>query len=244
MPDSLFTFIAQIVNFLLIVFILRALLFKKIVAAIDGRQEEIAGRFEQAEQDKQEAKKRRSELEEKHADFREKRKELIENAKQEADKKRKELVTDAQKELEEKKRVWEQQIEKDQARFLEELKKMAAKELVLLLEKALEDLSDEELEKKMAEKLIAGLKEKDSVFSEEKKNSGDYVIKSSFSVPDKAREEFTALLGSVEFTSDDSFHGITVEKGGRRLEWTIEAWLESFGSALEERLDELQEQSV
>jgi F-type H+-transporting ATPase subunit b len=244
MPDSLFTFIAQVVNFLLIVFILRIILFKKIVAAIDGRQEEISVSYEKAEEDEEEARKMRSELEEKNKDFREKRKELIDNAKQEAEEKRKELVNDGRKELEEKRNNWEKQLEKEQSRFLKELKEMAAKELINLMEKALTDLSNERLEKNMADKFIATLKEKKTDFVHKEDNSENYVVKSSFTVSEETREEFTSLLGPVEFTRDESFHGITLEKNGQRMEWTIEGWLESFASALEERLEELQEQSV
>jgi hypothetical protein len=96
----------------------------------------------------------------------------------------------------------------------------------------------------MAEKLIASLKAKESVFDNGQDSPGSYVIKSSFSVPEETRKEFNKLLGSVDFTSEDSFHGISLEKGGRRLEWTIEGWIESFGSTLEDQLEELRVQGV
>ena len=53
-----FTVIAEIVNFLVLVALLKHFLFGRLVAAIDAREERIAARLREAEQKNQDAKER------------------------------------------------------------------------------------------------------------------------------------------------------------------------------------------
>ena len=51
-----FTVIAQIVNFLVLVYLLKRFLYKPIIKAMDGREQRIAGRLEEADKREEEAR--------------------------------------------------------------------------------------------------------------------------------------------------------------------------------------------
>ncbi|MDX9801807.1 MAG: hypothetical protein RBT69_10780 [Spirochaetia bacterium] len=241
MPDSLFTLIAQIVNFLIIVFVLRLVLFKKIIAAIDGRRDEIAFRNEEVKKNEEEAKKRQQELDEKHSSFGKERDKLMEKAEHEAQKEKERLLNQARKETDEKQKRWELQIAKEESAFLEELKELAVTEIIKMAKQVLSDLADKELEKQIAEKLITVIKKEDLSGIRGNSDSDKSEVVSSFPLSDELKEQFREILGKPSFKESDSFHGITIEWEGKRIRWTIESWLEEFGSELKESLNEYKE---
>jgi F-type H+-transporting ATPase subunit b len=57
MKINWFTFIAQIINFLILVWLLRHFLYKPILNAVDEREKKIAGQLKDAKADKADAKK-------------------------------------------------------------------------------------------------------------------------------------------------------------------------------------------
>lgn len=238
MPDSLFTLIAQIVNFLIIVLVLRVLLFKRILAAIDGRQKEIASAHEKAEEHEEEAKKQQQEMEKRLEQFGAEREELVQKVEEEAESRKKELIQNAKEQADEKRQLWETRVEKEGAQFIEELKHQTSKELLRLARRVLDDLADEDLDKRMARKMISKTGLEDKSLREAFQSEDEVMVISSFSMPEDLKKEFQDAVGKAKFSTTDEFHGVAVEAGGKRIAWTIETWLEDFGEEMEKRLSE------
>ena len=107
-----FTVIAQVVNFLVLVALLKYLLFDRITRAMDEREQKIGSAFQEAEQ----AKKRAQEatdryqlmIEEMHASQRT----ILAEAKDEADALRQELLKNARVEVDERKSRWCESLER------------------------------------------------------------------------------------------------------------------------------------
>ena len=87
-----FVFFAQIVNFLILVYLLKRFLYGRIVKAMDNREAKIVARYQEAETLKQEAEKSAALYEEKNRILAEKQEELMNQAVQEAESRRKELM--------------------------------------------------------------------------------------------------------------------------------------------------------
>src|SRR5271154_5302921 len=92
-----FTIIAQVINFLILVWLLKRFLYKPILHAIDEREKGIALQLEDAEAKKAEAKKEREDLEHKNAAFDQERAALLKKATDEANDQRQRLLDEASK---------------------------------------------------------------------------------------------------------------------------------------------------
>src|ERR1700685_3195890 len=98
MPIDWFTVVAQAVNFLILVWLLKRFLYKPILHAIDEREKGIAAQLSQAEAQKAEAEKVRDDFQHKNEAFEQERAALLKHAADEANAERQRLLDEARKE--------------------------------------------------------------------------------------------------------------------------------------------------
>ena len=94
-----FTVIAQVVNFLILVWLLKRFLYKPILLAIDTREKGIAAQIAQAASKQSEAQKEHDDFQHKSAEFDQQRSALLSKAVDEAKAERQRLLDEARKEL-------------------------------------------------------------------------------------------------------------------------------------------------
>ena len=92
-----FTVIAQAINFLILVWLLKRFLYKPILHAIDEREKGIATQLAQAEAKKAEAQKDRDDFQHKNEVFDQERAALLKKATDEAKAERQRLLDEARK---------------------------------------------------------------------------------------------------------------------------------------------------
>src|SRR6478672_8833405 len=80
MEINWFTVIAQVINFLILVWLLKRFLYKPVLDAIDAREKKIVARLEDAKNRKDEAKKDQDGLAEKNKQFDAQKKGLMDKA--------------------------------------------------------------------------------------------------------------------------------------------------------------------
>ncbi|TFG82893.1 MAG: F0F1 ATP synthase subunit B, partial [Chromatiales bacterium] len=90
-----FTVLAQVVNFLILVWLLKRFLYRPILDAIDAREKRIARELAQADAKKAEAQKERDEFQHKNEAFEQQRAALFGKATDEAKAERQRLLDDA-----------------------------------------------------------------------------------------------------------------------------------------------------
>ena len=93
-----FTFTAQVINFLVLVGLLRHFLYGPVVRAMQAREQKVTQRLTDAETAKAEANQQRVELEKQSQLLQEQRDDLSTKAKTEADSERQRLIAEARKE--------------------------------------------------------------------------------------------------------------------------------------------------
>ena len=97
MPIDWFTVIAQVINFLILVWLLKRFLYKPILHAIDEREKGIATQLAEAEAKKAEAQKERDDFQHKNEAFDQERAALLKKATDEAKAERQRLLDEARK---------------------------------------------------------------------------------------------------------------------------------------------------
>jgi F-type H+-transporting ATPase subunit b len=240
---DLFTIIAQIINFLILIALLRYFLFNRIRKAMDDREKKIASRLQEAETKKQEADCEAETYRAQQKEIEEKRKELLSQAIEGAEAERKKLLENAREEAESERRKWAESLEAQKELFLKELSRLSGEQVYAVARKALKDLADENLERQMITAFIARIGERE-VQSEnppetDRKPSEEMVISSSFEIaPDMSEHLKKALQEKygngipLRFEiSKDLIGGIELKVGGGKISWGFDEYIDS----LEER---------
>jgi len=159
MKFNIWTFFFQIVNFVVLLFILKRLLYKPVKEIMEKRKGLIEKTIEDAEKEKKEA----LELKERHQEEMNKLKGLqitmIEKMKNEVGEEKKRLLTEAEKEatrtIEEERAVFETEKKRDEAK----LKEMVIQTVSVFATNLLKDISDEELHKSIYRRVFNNLEE-------------------------------------------------------------------------------------
>lgn len=246
-----FTVVAQIINFLVLVGLLKHFLYGPIIRAMDEREKRIAHRLHEAE----EREKRAEEEAQSHRKAREelerKRSEMLEQAKQEAEQKRRKLIGSARQEVDEMQSRWRESLRQEHDSFLGEMRDQAARQVCAITRRVMRDLGDERLEARIVEVFLDRLGEMDD---DARKQMGDAVrsssdsltVVSSFELPDEERGKVTEALkacfsGSLRpnfTTSEDLICGIELRAGGRKIAWSVNEYLDALRDSLSQALAE------
>ncbi len=122
MIDINSTLIAQILNFLILVAILRAVAYKPIVKVMQARSKKIQESIDQADSDRRAAENLLAENKAKLAAAGKKAEDIIEKAEKEASVIREERIEAAKREIEQMKKAAAEEIERDRLKMQENLK--------------------------------------------------------------------------------------------------------------------------
>jgi F-type H+-transporting ATPase subunit b len=245
-----FTVIAQIINFLILVVLLKIFLYDRVVQAIDQRKEQAESAFGEAEQKQQQAKQTRQEFEQKQADLEEQKDAILSDARQEGRDKRDELVEEARQDVQEKRQQWARSLEQHQREFMDRLREELARQLSAAARKILRDLADVDLERQVVATFLTRVESmSDEDRSELTKTVGDgdsVTVMTAWELSQDQREEIESRLreplglddgqGPEFATADDLICGIEVRGGGQRVGWHLSAYLSELTSSVEDAI--------
>jgi F-type H+-transporting ATPase subunit b len=124
-----FTIAAQIVNFLILVWLLQHFLYKPILDAIDGRERRIAAELADTDNKKAEAEKERTDFEDKNKAFDQQRSALLGRAADEAKAERERLIEQAKKDADGLRANQASALREDQIQLGSEITFLAEKEV-------------------------------------------------------------------------------------------------------------------
>lgn len=245
-----FTVIAQIVNFLILVFLLKYFLYDRIVKAMDEREQRIQLRLKEAEEKKQEAEQEARSYLEKNRDLDAKREEMLAQAKKEVDARRKELTREARQAVTKQRSVWLETIQRDKKSFVQDLRKMAGNQVYTIARKAFRDLADADVEERTINAFLVHLKgmskkTREALATSIKESGNEVVVRSAFEIPAKMREKITGSLHReiadgiqvrYEATSD-LIMGIELKTRGRKIAWSLQDYLDTLEEHALQTLD-------
>ena len=123
MIDLNATFFAQILTFLILVAILRALCYKPVVRMIKAREDKIAESLAKADSDVAEAESLKKDYQAQLAEAREKAQAIVDKAEKVAASNRETSLQDTKREIEQMKKAAQAEIQRDRERAADQLKK-------------------------------------------------------------------------------------------------------------------------
>ncbi|MGD2079507.1 MAG: F0F1 ATP synthase subunit B [Nitrospirota bacterium] len=243
-----FTTAAQIVNFLVLMYLLKRFLYGPVIRAMDAREEKIASRLEEAGRKKAEAESEAEDYRKKGREIEARREGLVEKAREEAESTRKELAEKARREVDELRDNWLRALEQGKRAFLEDLRTRTTEHVYETARKALADLSTAELEEHMADVFVGRLKELGSGALKEireslEKAGARVVVSSAFELPPGKRQHITREIHSsikdgvdVEYETEPGLlAGLELKTPGQVVAWNLGEYLK----ALEEEVSEI-----
>ena len=245
-----FTVTAQIVNFIVLIVLLKYFLYDRIIKAMDRREETIRSRLEEAESKKEEAEQEADSYRRKNEEIDRNRSEMLTQAKDEAEKERKSLSKKARKEVEKARVRWEESVQKEKDAFLRELRRLAANQVYAISRQVLRDLADSELEERLVEVFLSELQdmpeEKRHAMAEVIREEGNTAaVRSGFEISTKLRRKITesvrdSLAEKAEVTYEtvpDMIMGIELKSKGEKIAWSLENYLDGLEERAREALE-------
>lgn len=243
-----FTVIAQVINFLILVWLLKRFLYHPILKAIDDREKRIAGQIQEAEAKKADAIQERENFRQKNEELDQQRGALLKKAETEAEAERRRLTEKAYEEYEQLRARLQESWEQERANLGREIVQRTQEEVFGIARKVLTDLAGTSLEEQMTNIFIRKLDElsdgeKGKLRQAATAAGGAITISTVFELPadretavEKALRALIAADVSVQFeTASDEIGGIKLVAGGYQLAWTIAEYL----AALEKRIASL-----
>jgi F-type H+-transporting ATPase subunit b len=246
-----FTIIAQIVNFLILVALLKHFLYGRVIKAMDERERKIASRLEDAEKKQEEAENEAASHRKKNQELEERRKEFLSKAREEAEKERKELIQNAREEIDQLQARWREAVRQEKDSFLRELRQRVNEQVCHIARRAMKDLADADLEGKIVNTFTErlknlGEKEQKTITASIGNGGHPITIMSAFEIASNDRQKITKALRNtikedieVEYqTSPDMILGVELRSHGQKLAWSLDDYLESLEASIGQILEE------
>ena len=158
MPINWFTVVAQVINFLVLVWLLKRFLYKPIINAIDEREKGIATQLAEAEAKKSEAQKERDDFQHKNEAVDKERAALLNKATNEAQAERQRLLDEARKDAESLRAKRQDALRNEQRNLGQEIIRWTQKEVFAIARKTLADLATTSLEERIGEVFVQRLR--------------------------------------------------------------------------------------
>src|SRR5665811_1655404 len=246
-----FTVIAQVVNFLILVWLLKHFLYKPILNAIDEREKRIAKELADADAKKAEAQKEHDEFQHKNAEFDQRRAALLSKATEEAQAERQRLLDEARKAAVALSSKRQEALRNEEHNLHQAIIRRTQQEVFAIARKTLTDLATTSLEERLGEVFTRRLREMDGKakqgLGEALKSASDpAVVRSTFDVPAEQRaaiqnalnETFSAEIRVRFETAPDLVSGIELTTNGQKVAWSIADYLVSLEKGVDELLKE------
>jgi F-type H+-transporting ATPase subunit b len=251
-----FTVVAQVINFLVLVALLRRFLYGPIVKAMDERQARIVAKTEEAEAERKRAEEEAQSYRQRLQELEGRREALLAEAKSEAEARRVEMAAAARAEIDEVRARWHRAIQQERESFLDDLRRRADAGVVDIARRALADLAGADLERQVAEVFVRRLRhmevgEREMVARSVSDSEDGVVVQSAFPLPDGIREMIATELrkqvpaaGKLGFeTAPNLISGIELRTHGGKVGWSVADYLQTLEASLSEALvDEAWEQ--
>jgi F-type H+-transporting ATPase subunit b len=245
-----FTVGAQIINFIILVWLLRHFLYKPILDAVDAREKRISSELADADSKRADANKDRADFEAKNKAFDEQRAVLLQKATVDTKAERERIMDGARKDADALRVRQECALQSDGRKLGGELTRLATKEVFSMARKTLADLATVDLEERIVEAFNRRLREmggkdKEALAEALRTSHEPALVQSTFDLPSTQRaavqnalnETFSAAVRIRFEISPETVCGIELTTSGLKLAWSIADYLASLERNVEALLD-------
>jgi len=244
-----FTVVAQAINFLILVWLMKRFLYQPILRALDAREMRIAAELADADSKQAEALKERDEFRRKNDEFDQQHTTMLKQATEEAAAEHGRLFDKVRKDADNLRDKLHDKLDTEYRNLHDEFARRTRTEVFAIARKALADLSGDSLEARMAEVFVQRLNglnkdEKARLAAMCKSLSHAAQIRSAFELSPAQRtsiedavKSVTENKGSVQFeVVPDLVGGIELIMDGQKVAWSISDYLASLEKDVNELL--------
>jgi F-type H+-transporting ATPase subunit b len=246
-----FTVGAQVLNFLILVWLMKRFLYKPITNALDAREKRIATELADADAIRATAREEREKFQHKNEEFDQQRAALLDKATDEAEAERQRLLDQARKAADALSARRQETLRNEVRTLNQAISRRTQQEVFAIARKALADLATISLEERMAEVFIRRLREmkgqaKTELAEAMRSASEPAMVRSAF---DLTEEQCKAIQSAIDETFSADLHvrfetapnlvsGIELTTNGQKVAWSIADYLLSVEKGVEELLKE------
>ena len=241
MTVNWFTVIAQIVNFLILVWLLKRFLYKPVLDAIDKREKKIASQLDDAAAQKADAEKEHKVFLEKNEVFDKERAAKMNEAREDANSEKLRLFEEVRKESTALRSKYEDSLEQQKSEMADSLKRKTKDKVFAIAGKTLADLANANLEEEVIKVFIKRIKDLDNEKKAKLKDALNNIqkpilIKSAFELSPASKQELEKAIENVGGQQNNSQYqldselvsGIEINTESYQLSWNIESYLDSL----------------
>jgi F-type H+-transporting ATPase subunit b len=236
-----FTVIAQIANFLILIWLMKRYLYHPILTAIDAREKRIAAQLSDAEIKAKDAAKERDLFQQKNQILDQDRDKLIKAARDTAGAERQKLLEAARQDADAIRAKRNDALLNESKTLEHELATMIQNEAFSIARQTLSGLADTDLDTQMSKVFIRHLSEldaksKDALLAAVKAAPLSVQIRSAFALPSPVQEAIRQAVSGVNGAdlvikfevSPALVSGIELSANGQKLAWSIAEYLSSL----------------
>lgn len=234
MLNGWFTIFAQVVNFLILVWLLKRFLYRPILNAIDERERGIASQLALAEAKVADAQKERDTFRAKNEAFDQQRADLLTAAHSEAGIERERLIAEARNDADALRAKRQASLRTEQKNLDHEIVRWTQKEVFSIARKALKDLADTSLEERMTDIFVQRLRgltgeAKQQLVAAFTSPNGTLNVRTAFALSPEQRtaienavKETLASDAQLKFeTVPEVVSGIELSANGHKVGWSL-----------------------
>jgi len=244
-----FTVVAQMLNFVVLVLLLKRFLYKPILAAIAAREKRIADEIADAKGKMAEAEKERNEFLQKNEEFEKTRSALLEKAKNEAEDERVRLIEEAKKSADDMNAKHMAALKADAKNMNHEITSRLQQEVFSISRKVLADLSSTTLEASLCEAFLHRVRAlegpaKEKIARAFATATESALVRSAFDLTIKQREEIQKAITKtfqeeikLKFEVEaELVGGIELAINGQKIAWNIADYLKTMGKIADDAI--------
>lgn len=245
-----FTVSAQLINFVILVWLLKRFLYQPILHAIDAREQRIALSLADAAAKETEAETERDAFRRKNETFEQQSAELLNQATDEAKAEGQRLLDEARQAADDLRAKRQEELQREQQSLNDEIVRRTRAEVFAIARKTLSDLSGTSLEAQMSEVFTERLRALDDEARQRfasvlKTSTQPALVRSAFELAPEQQETIRRALNEVlaadvqvRFdTAPEEIGGIELTTDGQKVAWSIADYLRSLENSIGELLE-------
>jgi F-type H+-transporting ATPase subunit b len=241
-----FTFAAQLLNFVALIWLLKRFLYKPVLDAVAAREQRIAAQLADAEATKAEAHQQRETFLRKNAEFEAQQAEMLEQATAEAKAEYQRLAEEARQSVDAMRANRIESLRQSTASLHQAIARRTQQEVFAVSRKLLSEIASADLEAQIVTKLIErlyaiGEKKRKHLRAAFESAQDPLLIRSAFELPEDQRAAIQAALKEV-LGADYQFRfesvpalvsGIEIIANGQKVAWSLSNYLGSLEQDIE-----------
>lgn len=240
------TVVAQLANFLLLVWLLKKFLYRPILRGIAAREADIAQRMAAADEAKQQALQAEQHYQALAAKNLTEQEEFLQQALDNTKQQREALLAKTRQQLVTEQQEWQRYLQDEKAAFFKRLEQKGAQSLLLVSQKVVQDLADESLDNAIARQLVSKLEPLLAEIEHAAAGHTEVKVSSRFALSADSQALLTNKLqqlisgAQLSFVSGEQFEvGVSVQIGGVQVAWTLASYLDDLSAQLADASQQL-----